>query len=149
MVYTGGPEWQVMNVSSAVINGLEFENKIFISDNLDLNLNYTYMIAMDEKTHKYLVYQPKNKVDTCLKYHNLNGVTVELKGQYTGQRFSNVSNNAKVKSFYVFGISVSKKFKSGITCFGYIDNLLNRKYQVQSGYPMPGFSLTGGLKAEF
>ena len=146
---TGGPEWQVMNVSSAVINGLEFENKIFISDNLDLNLNYTYMIAMDEKTHKYLVYQPKNKVDTCLKYHNLNGVTVELKGQYTGQRFSNVSNNAKVKSFYVFGISVSKKFKSGITCFGYIDNLLNRKYQVQSGYPMPGFSLTGGLKAEF
>ena len=140
---------QPMNVSSAVINGIEFENKIDISDNLDLNLNYTYMIARDEKTHKYLVYQPKNKVDTCLRYHDLNGLTVELKGQFTNKRFDDASNNTKAKSFFVLGLSVSKKFKPGLTCFAYIDNLLNRKYQVIHDYPMPGFSFTGGIKAEF
>lgn len=140
---------QPKNINSAVINGIEFENKIFISNNLDLNVNYTYMIAKDEKTHKYLVYQPEQKIDTSLRYNDHNGLTVELKGQFTGIRYDNAVNSIKVKSFYVFGLSVSKKFKSGITCFGYIDNLLNRKYQVQNGYPMPGFSLTGGLKAEF
>ncbi|MFA5089449.1 MAG: TonB-dependent receptor [Candidatus Omnitrophota bacterium] len=143
------PEWQVMNVSSAVINGLEFENKIFISDNLDLNVNYTYLMARDEDTHKYLVYQPRNKLDTCLKYHDYNGLTFELKGQFTGHRFADENNNTKVKSFFILGLSVSKKFKPGFTCFASIDNLLNRTYQVISGYPMPGFSLTGGLKAEF
>jgi len=141
--------WRPDNVSSAVINGLEFGNKIFISNNLDLNVNYTYMIAKDENTHKYLVYQPVQKIDSSLKYNDHNGLTIELKGQFTGIRYGDATNDIKVKSFYIFGLSVAKKFKSGITCFGYIDNLLNRKYQVQNGYPMPGFSLTGGLKAEF
>ena len=72
-----------------------------------------------------------------------------MKGQFVGRSFTNSNNTTSLKQFFVFGLSVSKKFKSGITCFGYIDNLLNRKYQVQSGYPMPGFSITGGLKAEF
>ncbi|MDD5282470.1 MAG: TonB-dependent receptor [Candidatus Omnitrophica bacterium] len=141
--------YQVMNVSSAVINGIEFENKLFILDNLDLNVNYTYLMAKDKDTHKYLVYQPKDKVDAALKYHDHNGLTVELKGQFTGIRFADASNNTKVKSFFVLGLSASKKFKSGITCFAYIDNLLNQKYQVIKDYPMPGFSFTGGLKAEF
>lgn len=143
------PEWQVMNVGSAVINGLEFENKIFISDNLDLDIGYTFLAAKDEKTHKYLVYQPEHKIGSSLKYNDHNGLTVELKSQFTGIRFGDEDNAIKVKSFFVLGLSVSKKFKSGLTCFTYIDNLLNRKYQVQSGYPMPGFSFTGGLKLEF
>ncbi len=140
---------QPENINSAVINGLESENKIYISDNLDLDINYTYLMARDKDTHKYLVYQPKNKLDTCLKYHDHNGLTVELKGQFTGQRFADADNNSKVKSFFVFGLSVSKKFKQGLTCFSSIDNILNRKYQVIRDYPMPGFSFTGGLKAEF
>ncbi|MCX5668871.1 MAG: TonB-dependent receptor [Candidatus Omnitrophica bacterium] len=146
---SGSGMTQPENISSAVINGLEFENEIFISDNFNLDVNYTFLVAKDEKTHKYLVYQPENKIDASLRYNDHNGLTVELKGQFTGIRYGDAGNDAKVKSFYVFGLSVAKKFKSGITCFGYIDNLLNRKYQVQSGYPMPGFSLTGGIKAEF
>lgn len=143
------PEWQVMNVNSAIINGLEFENKIFISDNFGLDIDYTFLQAKDSQTHKYLVYQPAHKIDSSLKYNDHLGLIVELKGQFTGIRYGDADNNIKVKSFYVFGLSVSKKFKTGITCFGFIDNLLNRKYQVQDGYPMPGFSLTGGIKAEF
>ncbi len=141
--------YQVMNVGSAIINGLEFGNRISLSDNFDLNIDYTFLEAKDEKTHKFLVYQPEHKVDASLKYTNLEGLTVELKGQFTGTRFSDTDNLTKVKSFFVLGISASKKFRTGITCFAYIDNLLNRKYQVINGYPMPGFSFTGGLKAEF
>jgi vitamin B12 transporter len=136
------------NIDST-IDGIELENRLHISNNFDLNVNYAYLMARDKDTHKYLVYQPKNKLNACLKFHDYNGLVVELKGQFTGQRFDDEFNNTKVKNFYVFGVSVSKKFKSGITCFGYIDNLLNRKYQVQKGYPMPGFSFTGGIKAEF
>lgn len=141
--------WQPMNVSSAVINGIELDNKIFITDKFGLNLNYTYLMARDEDTHKYLVYQPKNKLDACLKYQDYNGLTIELKGQFTGQRFTDADNNTKIKSFFVLGVSASKKFKFGVTFFAYIDNLLNRKYEVNQGFPMPGFSFTGGLKAEF
>ncbi|MBU0547581.1 MAG: TonB-dependent receptor [Candidatus Omnitrophica bacterium] len=142
-------DWSVKNIGSAIIDGIELSNKISITENLEADLNYTYMIAKDAETHNFLIYQPQNKADFCLKYKDLKGFQIELKGQFTGRRFINSNNTVSLKQFFVFGLSVSKKFKSGITCFGYIDNLLNRKYQVQSGYPMPGFSLTGGLKAEF
>jgi len=148
-------EWSIIkvsqpeNVASAVIQGVEFENKVSITDNLELGIDYSFLIAKDKQTHKYLLYQPKNKIDAGLKYNDYNGLTIELKGQFTGTRFSDVKNNDKVKSFYILGLSISKKFKPGFTCFVYIDNLLNRKYQVIKDYPMPGFSITGGLKAEF
>ncbi|MFH0856195.1 MAG: TonB-dependent receptor [Candidatus Omnitrophota bacterium] len=140
---------QPENVSTAVIDGIEFKNKFFILEALDLDINYTYLMARDDDTHKYLVYQPKNKIDAALRYHDYNGLTVELKSQFTGVRFVDAANYNKVKSFFVLGLSVSRKFRHGLTCFAYIDNLLNRKYQVMQGYPMPGFSITGGLKAEF
>ncbi|MDD5432097.1 MAG: TonB-dependent receptor [Candidatus Omnitrophica bacterium] len=145
----GSGMWRPQNVSSASINGIEFENLVDISDKFGLGINYTFLMARDKKTHKYLVYQPENKIDSSLKYNDHNGLTAELKSQFTGVRFNDANNTGKVKSFFVLGLNVSKKFKSGLTYFAYIDNLLNRKYQVQSGFPMPGFSFTGGVKAEF
>jgi outer membrane cobalamin receptor len=145
----GSGVYQPMNVSSAVIDGIECKNKISITDNLNLNLDYTFLVARDKDTHKYLVYQPKNKVDCLLEYKNLNGLTCELKGQFTGQRFYDSANTVKIKQFFVLGLSVSKKFRNGLTCFGSIEDIFNRKYQVIRDYPMPGTSVTGGLKLEF
>ncbi len=141
--------WRPQNVSSAVIDGIESENKVYLSDNLELRINYTFLRAVDAKSHKFLVYQPENKIDTSFQYNDHNGLVIELKSQFTGMRFDDAGNSTKVKSFFVLGLSASKKFKSGITCFAYIDNLLNRKYEINHGFPMPGFSFTGGLKAEF
>ena len=145
----GSGVWQPMNVSSAVINGIESKNNIYISDNLDLNVNYTFMIAKDDKTRKYLVYQPQNKVDASIRYHDPSGLIMELRGEFTGHRFNDAANNTKVKNFFVFSFNVSKRLRQGLTCFGSIDNLFDRRYQVIHDYPMPGFSITGGFKAEF
>ena len=145
--------WQVKNIGSAVIDGIEFENKIYLSDNLEWDIDYTFLKAMDDKDHKYLIYQPKHKIDSSLKYKDHNGLTVELRGQFTDKRFHSIDDpyigTVKVKRFFVLGLSASKKFKSGITCFASIDNLLNKSYQVIRDYPMPGFSFTGGAKLEF
>ena len=147
--------WKPKNIGSAVIDGIEFENKIYFANNLELNLGYTYLRAKDEKTHKDLIYQPKHKLDCSLIYKDLNGFVFELKGQFTDKRFHSWEDPAtytqtiKVKRFFVLGINVSKKFKPGFTYFISIDNLLNKKYQVIRDYPMPGFSLTSGIKLEF
>ena len=130
-------------------DGIEFENKIKFNDKLGLDLGYTYLRAKNNDTHKYLVYQPKHKIDFSLKYKELNGFICELKGQFTDKRYYDAENTIKVKQFFVLGLNVSKKFSSGVTCFASIDNMLNRTYQVMRDYPMPGFSFTGGAKWEF
>lgn len=141
--------WSPVNIGSALIDGVEFSNTVYLLDSLELGLNYTYMRAIDDKTKKYLIYQPKNKADLSLKYKGLKSFVFEFKGQFTDRRFHNTSNSISVKRFFVFGLSLSKKFSNGLTCFGSIDNLLARKYKVIRDYPMPGFSATGGLKLEF
>lgn len=147
---TIGNKLQPTNIKSAVIDGIEFKNRVFLgSTGFELNLGYTYLRAIDDKTGKYLTYQPKNKADFSLKYKKINGFIFEFKGQFTDRRFSDVNNAISVKRFFVFGLSLSKKFDKHLTCFASIDNLFARKYQVVRNYPMPGFSATGGLKLEF
>lgn len=50
-------------------------------------------------------------------------------------------------------ISVSSdiriKINNNLTTFLSIDNIFNKRYQRVKDYPMPGFALTGGVKAEF
>lgn len=145
----GSGVWRPQNVSSAIIDGVESENKFYLTDNLEFGLNYTFLRAIDGKSKKYLVYQPRHKFDASLEYNDHQGLAVELTGQFTGLRFDDANNTTKVKSFFTLGLNVTKRFKSGITCFAYIENMLNRKYEVNQGFPMPGFSFTGGLKAEF
>jgi len=141
--------WSPENIGSAAIDGIEFDNKIYLTEKLEFGLGYTFLKAKDAKTHKYLIYQPKNKVDLSFKYKGPNGFLFDLKGQFTDRRFHDPSNTIFVKRFFIFGIGASKKFNRGPTCFVSIDNLLNRKYQIRRDYPLPGFSLTGGLKIDF
>lgn len=141
--------WQPKNVNLARIDGIEFWNSVKIADNWSLDTGYTYLRAMDVNLHKRLIYQPENKVDFSLKYRGLNSFFCEAKGQFTDKRFHDAQNTISVKRFFVAGVNASKKIKPGVTCFASIDNLLARKYQSVKDYPMPGFSLTTGLKLEF
>jgi len=141
--------WIPKNVNSAVMDGIEFENALTLAENLRMIANYTFLRAIDDKRNKYLIYQPKHKVDLSLKCTQFKGFNFELKGQFTDKRFHDPQNSIKVKRFYVYGVNASRKFDNGLTCFTSLDNILNRKYQVIKDYPMPGFSVTGGVKLEF
>jgi len=142
-------DWTVKNIGSAVIDGVELTNKINIIDNLEAVIDYSFMTAKDAKTHKFLIYQPKNKASLSIRRTELNGLFFEIKGQYVDKRFADSDNNAKVKQYYFFNVNISKKFRTGITYMFSINNVLNRKYEENRGYPVPGFSVTNGIKYEF
>jgi len=137
------------NVNKAKINGVELENKIYLLDNLDMDLNYTFQKAVDKYTNKYIVYQPEHKIDAALRYHDISGFTCELNGQFTGRRYKDTANDDPVKKFYVFNLSLSKKVNENITGYLWLKNIFNREYEVIKDYPMPGFSITTGVKVSF
>ncbi len=141
--------WTPTNVSSAVINGIEFKNQFQPTKNISINLNYTFQKALDNKTHNFLVYQPENKVNFLIDHKDVLGWTIGAKGQWTGLRFNDAANTVKVKSFFVLGLYASKKWRSGVTYYVNINNTLNKKYQYILNFPDPGFDLTSGIKFEF
>jgi len=141
--------WQPQNVGRATINGAELINKFYPLDNFEIGLNYTFLSARDKKTNKYLIYQPKNKMDFSLKYKEFYGFDFEFVGQWTGQRFHDSENTIKVKPYFLLNFNVTKKIKENYTVFFSLDNLLNKEYQVVKDYPTPGLSVNGGVKVEF
>lgn len=138
-----------MNIGSAIIDGIELKNTFYLPCNFELGLNYDFLSAKDDKNNKYLPYQPKNKVNFSLQYKDSKDLIIKLKCDFTDKSFTYFDNKTQVKRFYTVGINASKKFNPLLTCYAAIDNLLNKKYQTVAGYPMPGFSITGGAKLEF
>jgi outer membrane cobalamin receptor len=141
--------YRPQNISSAIIQGVEQKFKIEPFDNLDVDMGYTYLRAKDDKTHKYLTYQPKYKVNFSINYKGFSGFKIGLKGEFVDRRFDNATNTIYVKRYYVLGVKLSKDISKRLNLFLKIDNLLNKKYQSRRNYPMPGFSITTGMKLDF
>ncbi|MDI6758955.1 MAG: TonB-dependent receptor [Candidatus Omnitrophota bacterium] len=141
--------WEPKNISSAIIDGLEIENKLYLVKNLDLELGYAFMRAKDDKNDTYLVYQPKHRANSTLRWRLPKGFTFEMRGQFTNRSFLNSNNTNYVKRFFVLDFNVSKKINSCADYFLTVNNLLDKKYQVMNDYPMPGLSVTSGLRLDF
>lgn len=141
--------WRPHNIDAATIQGLEHEVSISPLDYLDINIDYAYLRARDDKTHKYLTYQPKHKSSLSLNYKGKAGLNVGIQGQFVNRSFSNTANSLYVKRYYVVGLRISQKLNDKTNIFVNIDNLLNKKYQIRTGYPLPGLSITSGVKLEF
>lgn len=141
--------WTPSNVSSAVIEGVELQGRFSVTDDIALSAGYTYQSAKNDKSHKFLIYQPKHKAVFSLEHKNILGWKAGLNGQWTGLRYHDAANTVKLDGYFTLGIQASKKWKCGLTYFLSIQNALNRQYESIRDYPVAGFDLTSGLKYEF
>lgn len=141
--------WLPQNVGRAIIKGVEPEVTWHILPELSATLGYAYVSARDADSDKYLVYQPKNKMNLSLRYDNLNDLVVVFHGEYIGRRYHDAANTILLKHYYVFGLDLSKRIDENFSVSLSIKNLFDRAYRVLREYPMPGFSITGGVKVEF
>ncbi|MFH0771609.1 MAG: TonB-dependent receptor [Candidatus Omnitrophota bacterium] len=140
--------WRPYNVNSAKIDGAEFKTVVLLLKDLKLDIGYTYLNPMDTNLDRYLTYRAKHKLDFGLTYE-AEKLNVKLWGESLGRRYVNTSNSELLKQDLIMYLDTSYKVNNNLTGFVSIDNMFNKKYQRISGYPMPGFSVKGGLKADF
>ena len=51
--------------------------------------------------------------------------------------------------FILWDASAEYNFTQRLQLFAQVDNILNTKYQINAGYPMPGTTFMGGLRFRF
>jgi len=141
--------WKPSNVNKARIDGLELESEAVVFNNIKGMVNYTFTKAKDKDTKKYLVYTPKHKFDFSAQYDHPSGIITRFRGQYVGNVFSDTTNNSKVKHYWIFGTDCYYDIDDHTRYFINIDNLFNRTYEKNKGYPMPGFTIMTGAKVKF
>lgn len=140
------PFW-CYNIAQAKIWGqeLEFEHKV--NDNVSVFVNYTH-----EKTEKAgvdsaesrdmrgaLDYRPEHKGNVGLRYTLKNGAQAAVSIHFVGEQKALYSGQVRTLPGYsTTNISYTHPLDADKEVSFYVDNVFNKDYQEQFGYPMQG-----------
>ena len=146
-----------LNTSRAVFKGAEANMHTKIGKRFSGRLGYTYLDARDKspgllgRTEEELQYVPKHKTDFELKIIADFGLAFNLLGSYIGKRYYYNSNNEqhKLGGYFVGNAKVSQVFFKNWEGAIFIENIFDRNYQEEEGYPQPGRNFLFSIKGVF
>jgi iron complex outermembrane receptor protein len=149
--------WTPINIDETENKGIEFTgnfNKNIENHILNLNFNYSYTVAKDKLTDKYLIFVPKHLLNASFSYsykrvsafyqHLFNGkvyTTTDNTDSYTVPYFNvgNTGVNYQIIQQETQNLSLGVK----------INNVFNKKYEVLPSRPMPNRNFNININYKF
>lgn len=122
--------------------GVEVEASYLISKSFAANCNYSFL-----KMETPVVGAPEHKAYLGGSYTG-NGLHVSTGLQYMNGLYSAVGPDVK-EDFLLWNARVSYQLSDMLQLWINGDNLLNTKYQINAGYPMPGIAFMAGVNLSF
>jgi vitamin B12 transporter len=160
-----GGIWRPSNVGEAVFFG--FDGKISFDiplpkgpfDKIIPSLSYQYMLSYllsygyDWSSEKRIPYMPTHTVGLSLDLPWNTGSrragSLLISGYFEGERYTDTRNTTKLDSHFLLDINVNQQITNNFTAFVVARNVLNRAYESFNDYPMPGITITAGLRINF
>jgi vitamin B12 transporter len=69
-----------------------------------------------------------------------------VSGRFESSRFADTANIIEVDPYFILSLAYNQKVSNNLTAFGSIRNITNTHYVSFADYPMPGITLTLGLR---
>ncbi len=139
---TAPPPMLNQNSGELKNTGVEVEASYLISKSFAANCNYSYL-----KMETPVVGAPEHKAYLGGSYTS-NGLHVSTGLQYINGLYSAVGPDKK-EDFLLWNARVSYQLTDMVQLWVNGDNLLNTKYQINAGYPMPGIAFMAGVNLSF
>jgi iron complex outermembrane receptor protein len=139
---TAPPPMLNQNSGELKNTGVEVEASYLISKSFAANCNYSYL-----KMETPVVGAPEHKAYLGGSYTN-NGWHASTGLQYVNGLYSAVGPDVK-EDFLLWNARVSYQLTDMVQLWVNGDNLLNTKYQINAGYPMPGIAFMAGVNLSF
>lgn len=140
---------QMSNIGRFYNKGIEFETGYQILNNLNLDMNYSYLY-----TNKAIVAAPAHKFYASATYMP-GRFTFNLSVQSIFDLYTTVGNTPdknKKEDYTVLNARASYRFGSqakGLKLFVKGENLTATRYSINEGYPMPKAVFMGGIDVTF
>ncbi|MDR0422423.1 MAG: TonB-dependent receptor [Proteiniphilum sp.] len=128
-----------MNTGKFANKGIELSLYCMILDNLNLNVNYSYL-----DMEKPVTGAPGNQFYAGVTYQP-GKFTVSTGVQVIDKLYLTTGENARTSAYTLVDARVSFRPVKWLEAFVKGDNLLGKKYETMIGYPMPGATFTGGI----
>jgi vitamin B12 transporter len=140
------------NIGRATTEGAEVDIKAVPTDQLTLDLNYTYLTVNNDTSDIRLVRRPRNSFNFTAVWTPIQPVTLSLGGSYVdgGEDFDPVTF-AQIHSqdYFILRASATYRIDKYVTLWVRGENLTDDHYQPVLGYPALGLGGYGGIKISF
>ncbi len=139
------PNLQLLNGGKAMNKGIETNFRWALARRVSVNAGYAYLTSTNLAP---LV--PQNKADLAIDT-DLKRVFLHLGVQAIGRRDTGSSspNPVLLGGYTLASAKISFPVRRDFDVFATVDNILNQRYQVFTGYPMPGVNAAGGFTLHF
>ena len=152
-----GGIWRPENVGEAIFFGLDNKfrfqipvslgplKKIIPSVSYQYLRSYLLSFGYTFASDKRIPYNPEHTIGGSLDFVWATG-SLLISGHYESQRYHDRANITVLKPVFLLNTAVNQKIGNNLTVFGALRNILNNSYESFYDYPMPGFTLTLGLR---
>ncbi|MDR1029983.1 MAG: TonB-dependent receptor [Treponema sp.] len=152
--------WRPSNVGAAVFFGLDSTisadipvswgpfNKFIPSLTYQGMWSYLLSYGYDFADKKRIPYMPVHTFGFMLDLSWKTGGLL-ISGYVEGTRYTDRTNITTLDPHFLLNVHVTQRISDTWTLFGEIRNLLNSSYESFSNYPMPGLTVTLGIKMQF
>ena len=152
--------WQPRNVGEGIFFGLDskvrFEIPVSIGPVKKLipSLSYQYMLSYllsygyTWDSDKRIPYMPAHTIGGSLDIPWGAG-SLLISGHYESLRYADTTNINELEPYFLLNAAVNQKFGKYLSAYGTLRNILNRSYESYADYPMPGTTLTLGMRLLF
>lgn len=142
MIQTTMVNGKPLNVNTGEIEnkGVEVSATYQALPNLRFSSNYSYL----HMKHK-IVASPEHKLYVSGSY-NIKKWQIGSGVQYIAKLYTTVKPEVIKENFVLWNARVSYKLNKHISIFAKGENLLDQKYEINLGFPLPGATVFGGLR---
>jgi vitamin B12 transporter len=154
----GGDElWRPSNVGEAAFFGLDSKisvaiplskgpfSKIIPSFTYQYMLSYLLSYGYDFSSEKRIPYMPDHTIGFSLDLPWKTG-SLLISGYFESERYSDTANITVLDSHFLLNANINQKIGDNLTAFAVFRNILNASYQSFYNYPMPGITMTLGMR---
>jgi len=137
------PNLKMENTGHALNRGLEINGRWQPTRRWSLNAGYAYL-----RSTNLAPYVPSHKLNYSLDV-NAGRFFLTLGGTSVGRTWADAAKSRQLGEYTVVTFRCTASLWKHTSAFVTLDNLLNRRYEVIAGYPMPGTNAMGGLNFKF
>ncbi len=137
------PNMVMQNVGAAVNKGLEAHARWRPVRRASFNFAYAYLHSTN-----LAPYTPQNRLIYSLDLE-VKRAFFSIGGNTVGRTYSGIGETSPVGRYTLANIRFTVPVEEHLSLFSTVDNLLNRRYEVLAGYPMPGTNAAGGFDLTF
>lgn len=142
-----------VNVAQATASGLETFVAWTPWRGLDIRADYTYTLQEDAMLHQQLLRRPKHKASLDASWRPIDALSLSATVLFSG---ANVDANRsfsiprlQASSYTTANLAANYDVTDWFAVFARINNVLDRRYEVPTGFEQPGIGGFAGIRVQY